>query len=294
MSALRALLEHPRTERAVIILILVNAFILGLETHDEAMARFGWLLAPLGAVILAVFVVEIAAKILVQRLGFFKDAWNLFDFVVIAIALAPTSGPLAVLRTLRALRILRLITVAPSLKRVVGALFRALPNIGGSTALLGLIFYVSAIIATEFFGEAFPEWFGNLFASAYTLFQIMTLEGWSMGIVRPVMVEHPMAWLFFLPFILFTTFTVLNLFIGVVVQAMQDGVNADAHKATSDKQEEILEEIRGLRRTVAALDRDPPPASKETSEDASDAPSRSRSQTPSQTPRREKSWPDSN
>lgn len=268
------------------ILILVNAVVLGLETHSEAMPGIEALPGALGNAILGVFVVEIAAKILVHRLGFFKNAWNLFDFAVIAIALVPTSGSLAVLRTLRVLRVLRLITVVPSLKRVVGALFSALPNIGGSTVLLGLIFYVSAVMATEFYGETFPEWFGNIFASAYSLFQIMTLEGWSMGIVRPVMDEHPMAWAFFLPFILCTTFTALNLFIGVVVQAMQDGVHADQHKATSDNQQEILEEVRGLRREVAALRRDPPPASRGVDEASSEF--------RNQSPRRDESWPDSN
>ncbi|WP_025772032.1 ion transporter [Thioalkalivibrio sp. HK1] len=285
MTSLRSLLDHPRTDRWLMILILINAVVLGLETHAEEMPRIGPLAAPLGNAILGIFAVELAAKILVHRLGFFKNVWNLFDFAVIAIALVPASGPLAVLRTLRVLRVLRLITVVPSLKRVVGALFSALPNIGGSTVLLGLIFYVSAVMATEFYGETFPEWFGNIFASAYSLFQIMTLEGWSMGIVRPVMNEHPMAWAFFLPFILCTTFTALNLFIGVVVQAMQDGVHADQHKATSDNQQEILDEVRCLRLEVAALRNDPPPDSKRVSE----APSGSRNHRLG-----DESWPDSN
>ena len=259
MTALQSLLESPRTERALTILILINAVILGLETDDDVMSRVGPLLLAIDTAILAVFVVEIAAKLAVQRLGFFKSAWNVFDFVVIAIALVPASGPLAVLRALRILRVLRLVTVMPSLKRVVGALLGALPGMGSIVLLLTLIFYVSAVMATKLYGETFPEWFGSLFASTYSLFQIMTLESWSMGIVRPVMAEHPMAWAFFVPFILCTTFTALNLFIGVVVQAMQDGVVADEHATTRENQADILSEIQALRREVASLRRDPPP-----------------------------------
>ncbi|MEM9605686.1 MAG: ion transporter [Pseudomonadota bacterium] len=259
MHALKTLIESQRTERLLTVLIIVNAVVLGLETDAGVMARFGPVLLGLDAAILSVFVVELAIKLLVQRTAFFRSAWNVFDFLVIAIALVPASGPLAVLRALRILRVLRLVTVMPSLKRVVSALLGALPGMGSIVLLLTLIFYVGAVMATKLFGETFPEWFGSLFASTYTLFQIMTLESWSMGIVRPVMAEHPLAWAFFVPFILCTTFTALNLFIGVVVQAMQDGVAAEEQRATSGNQADILAELQALRADIATLKRQPPP-----------------------------------
>src|SRR5690606_25713114 len=165
------------------------------------------------------------AKLLVRGLRFFRDPWNLFDFVVVAIALVPASGPLTILRALRILRVLRLITIIPSLKRVVGALLGALPGMSSIVLLLVLIFYVGAVMATKLFGDTFPEWFGSLTASIYTLFQIMTLDSWSSGMVRPIMNAYPYAWVFFIPFILITTFTALNLFIGVVVSAMQSEID---------------------------------------------------------------------
>ena len=222
MNTLRALLASRRTEQAITVLIVLNAIILGLETSDTVMASWGGWLLWADRILLTVFVIEIAARLVAHRLAFFRDPWSLFDFVVVGVALVPATGAFSVLRALRVLRVLRLITVAPSLKRVVAALISALPGMGAIVMLLGLVFYVSSVMATMLFGEQFPQWFGSLGASAYSLFQIMTLESWSMGIVRPVMEVYPWAWAFFVPFILATAFTMLNLFIGVVVNAMQE------------------------------------------------------------------------
>ena len=222
MNTLRALLASRRTEQIITALIVLNAIILGLETSDTVMASWGGWLLWADRILLTVFVIEIAARLVAHRLAFFRDPWSLFDFVVVGVALVPATGAFSVLRALRVLRVLRLITVAPSLKRVVAALISALPGMGAIVMLLGLVFYVSSVMATMLFGEQFPQWFGSLGASAYSLFQIMTLESWSMGIVRPVMEVYPWAWAFFVPFILATAFTMLNLFIGVVVNAMQE------------------------------------------------------------------------
>ena len=222
LNTLRALLASRRTEQAITVLIVLNAIILGLETSDTVMASWGGWLLWADRILLTVFVIEIAARLVAHRLAFFRDPWSLFDFVVVGVALVPATGAFSVLRALRVLRVLRLITVAPSLKRVVAALISALPGMGAIVMLLGLVFYVSSVMATMLFGEQFPQWFGSLGASAYSLFQIMTLESWSMGIVRPVMEVYPWAWAFFVPFILATAFTMLNLFIGVVVNAMQE------------------------------------------------------------------------
>ena len=238
MDRLRQIVTSPRTERFILVLIILNAITLGLETSAWVMDRIGPVLLVLDKVVLAIFVVEVVARIAVHRLAFFKDPWSLFDFGVVAIALVPAAGPFSVLRALRILRVLRMITIVPSLKRVVGALISALPGMGSIVLLMGLIFYVASVMATKLFGADFPQWFGSIPASAYSLFQIMTLESWSMGIVRPVMEVHPYAWMFFVPFILCTTFTMLNLFIGIVVNAMQaeheEEARAERHKLEED------------------------------------------------------------
>ncbi len=219
--SLRALVESRWTERFITALILLNAVTLGLETVPAVMDRIGPLLLAFDRLVIMVFVVEIALRLAVYRLAFFRQPWSIFDFVIVAIALAPAAEGFQVLRALRVLRILRMITVIPSLRRVVGALAAALPGMGSIFLLLGLIFYISSVMATKLFGASFPDWFGTIGASAYSLFQIMTLESWSMGIVRPVMTVYPYAWAFFVPFILCATFIALNLFIGVIVSAIQ-------------------------------------------------------------------------
>ena len=254
-----AWLASPKVQGTVLGLVLINAVLLGLETSKTVMASFGAVLTALDQAILAIFVVEIAARIAVHRAAFFRDPWGVFDFAVVAIAMVPASGPFAVLRALRVIRVLRVLTVVPSMRRVVGGLLAAIPGLASIGAVLGLLFYVMAVMATNLFGSGFPDWFGSIGRSLYTLFQVMTLESWSMGIVRPVMEVHPFAWMFFVPFILVATFTMLNLFIGVIVSAMQTFHEFEEAHAKGEPVElepttgELLMEIRSLRVDVAAL-----------------------------------------
>lgn len=259
-SRLRELVQAPRFQGTIIALIVVNALTLGLETSPAVMAAAGGLIDQVDRVILAIFVGELALRIVAYRLRFFTDPWSLFDFTVVAIALFPAGGPFSVLRALRVLRVLRLVSAVPSMRRVVRALIAALPGLGSIFALLFLVFYVSAVMATKLFGESFPDWFGSLPNALYTLFQIMTLESWSMGIVRPVMEVYPYAWLFFVLFILVATFTILNLFIAVVVNAMQSQHEAaqgmsdrEAITLAQDEREAMLAELRAIRAELAAL-----------------------------------------
>ena len=206
-------------------LILVNAITLGLETDQSITARYGGLLHWIDRIILVFFSIELLLKLYVYRFRFFRSGWNLFDLAIVAIAWAPTSGPLTVLRALRILRVLRLISVVPQLRRVVSAIGHSIPGMVSVVGVLGLIFYVASVLATKLFGTHpdpnMQEWFGSIGASAYTLFQIMTLESWSMGVVRPTMELFPWAWSFFIPFIIITSFAVLNFFIGIIVDSMQ-------------------------------------------------------------------------
>lgn len=256
MTTLKNLIENARFEQAIVVLIIINAITLGLETYPAVMNNFGSILGLIDQLILAVFVAELIAKFVVYRGEFFKSPWRIFDLVVVGIALVPSAGAFSVLRALRILRVLRLVSVVPSLRKVIGGLLNALPGMGSIMLLLALVFYVFSVMATKLFGADFPQWFGSLGASAYSLFQIMTLESWSMGIVRPVMELFPWAWLFFIPFIACTTFTVLNLFIGVVVSAMQkehDEDAAGAREALHDENTIIIDELRQLRAEIADL-----------------------------------------
>lgn len=219
---LKLFLEHKIVTHTILTLVIINAIILGMETSVGIMNVIGKFLIIIDGIILSIFVLEIVARLFVYRWKFWKDPWSVFDFTVVAIALIPASGPFAVMRALRVLRVLRLLTIVPSMRRVVGALLAAIPGLGSIALVLMIIYYVFAVIATNLFAEAYPEWFGTLGHSFYTLFQIMTLESWSMGISRPVMEQFPYAWVFFIPFILVATFTMLNLFIAIIVNAMHN------------------------------------------------------------------------
>jgi voltage-gated sodium channel len=256
----RNFVEHGTVQRTVMWLIVLNAVILGLETSASLMAVAGPQLRALDQALLAVFVVEIALRLYAHRSAFFRDPWSVFDLAVVGIALLPATGPLAVLRALRVLRVLRLLTIVPSMRRVVGALLSAIPGLASIAGVLSILFYVFGVIATKLFGDTFPEWFGSLGASLYTLFQVMTLESWSMGIARPVMEAHPQAWLFFVPFILIATFTMLNLFIAIIVSAMQSFNEEEAARTreTVDASREHIEtdlhaEMQRLREQIAEL-----------------------------------------
>ncbi len=255
-ARLSSIIAHPGFEKWIMALIVLNAIILGLETSDWWMTNFGTVLVALDNIILLIFVLELLARLIVDFKGFWRDPWRIFDFIVVAIALIPASGPLAIMRAFRILRVLRLISSVEAMRRVVAGLLNAVPGMASIVFLLGIVFYVFSVISTKIFGSSFPEWFGTLGASAYTLFQIMTLESWSMGIVRPVMEQYPYAWMLFVPFIVLTAFTVLNLFIGVIVDAMQSEHEAEAkaeRDAVFSETELILEEVRALRKEVAEL-----------------------------------------
>lgn len=261
----RLVLSGP-FQKTITALILLNAVTLGIETSDSIMAQWGGLLHVVDDVLLWIFTAELALRIYAFRDRFFRDPWGLFDLAVIMIAWMPSSGPLSVLRALRVLRVLRLVSVVPSLRTVVEAMLAALPGMGSIVLLMLLIFYVFAVMATKLYGEAMEDQFGTLGRSFFTLFQLMTLDDWA-NIVKPAMEHQPWAWLFFMPFIIVSTFVVLNLFIGVIVESIQtlreNQASADAmvaQAATDAARTEahldaqtLLREIRALRAEVAAL-----------------------------------------
>jgi voltage-gated sodium channel len=258
---LRELVEAPWFNHAIVAVIVLNAITLGLETSPAMLARYGELLHLLDRIALTIFVVELLLRAAAYRWRYFRDPWRLFDLVVVGISLLPASGAFSVLRALRVLRVLRLVSIVPSMRRVVNALLGALPGMGSIAALLVIVLYVAAVMATKLFGTISPVYFGDMGRTAFTLFQVMTMEGWA-DIARELMVQAPWAWAFFVVYILVSTFTVLNLFIAVVVNAMQDQVaddikDTDTRLAAEAQAEraQMLAELRAMRGELGELRR---------------------------------------
>ncbi|MEO0623884.1 MAG: ion transporter [Pseudomonadota bacterium] len=257
-AQVRRVIESDLFRNGILVVIIFNAVLLGLETSKGVTDAVGPLIGFLDNACLAIYCVEIALKLFALRLGFFKSGWNIFDLLIVAISLAPTSEGLAVLRALRVLRVFRVITAAPTLRRVVEGFLRALPGMGSVFLLTAVIFYIGSVMATKLFGGTHPEWFGTIGESAYSLFQIMTLESWSMGIVRPVMVDHPMAWAFFVPFILITTFAVVNLVVGLVVNALQELHDEEGDEDTDTYRHDVLAALERIETRLGKLEGERP------------------------------------
>lgn len=252
-----AFLDRTLVQNFILGVILFNAIILGMETSGTIMATAGPLILLLDKICLGVFIVEIALKLYARGGGFFRNGWNIFDFVIVAISLIPNAQGLSVLRALRILRLLRVLSVVPSLRRVVEGLMNAMPGMASVFMLMGLIFYIGAVMATKLFGASFDAWFGTIGRSAYSLFQIMTLESWSMGIVRPVMEVYPYAWAFFVPFILVTTFAVVNLVVGLVVNSMQDAHSVEEVEKTVSYRDDVINRLEQIEQLLKDRDNKP-------------------------------------
>lgn len=247
-------LDHKSVQNVIIAVIVLNAIVLGFETSETVMDRWGSTIILIDKICLGIFVVEILLKVIARGWRFFLNGWNLFDFSIVAIAIVPAGQGFSVLRAMRILRVMRVISAAPRLRRVVEGFITALPGMGSVFLLMAIIFYIGAVIATRVFGDAFPDWFGNLGLSAYTLFQIMTLESWSMGVVRPVMEIYPYAWGFFVPFIMVTTFAVVNLLVGLIVNSMQDAHSEEDTIRTDAYRDQVLDRLEAIEKHLLKQD----------------------------------------
>ncbi|MEX0970440.1 MAG: ion transporter [Paracoccaceae bacterium] len=242
--------DSPVIRYGILALIVFNAITLGLSTSDLVRAYAGGVMRFIDTAVVVVFVLEMVLKLYAYGWRFFRSAWNIFDLVIVVIAVLPSTANLSVLRALRVIRAMRILSVVPQLRSVIRALLEALPGMGAVIILLAIVYYIFAVMATMMYGDTFPQWFGTIAESLYSLFQIMTLESWSMGIVRPVMEVHPSAWMLFVPFIVMTSFAVLNLFIGILVNTMQSAVE----EAQDKELERILKIVTdGNEATQAAL-----------------------------------------
>lgn len=256
LARARAMIESRAWEIIITALIVVNAIVLGLFTSKSIMAASGDIITKIDEIILGIFVVEILIRMIAYGRRFWTDPWSLFDVIVVGISLVPASGNLSILRAFRVLRALRLISAVDSVRNVVSGLLRALPGMGSIVVLLILVCYVFAVMGTTLYGTRFPELFGTLGSSTYTLFQVMTLDGWSAEVVRPVMTIYPNSWVYFFTYILVTSFTVLNLFIGIIVEAMQsqhDTRRREEQVWEAREFDEVIDEIRSLRAEIQVL-----------------------------------------
>ena len=257
---IKQFIESQSVQNFIIGLIILNSITIGFETSDKVMSSIGDALLLIDKIILAIFVLEITLKLYAYGFSFFKSGWNVFDFSIVAVALLPASGALAVLRSLRIFRSLRLIKNLPKLRFIVESLLHSLPSLGWIFVLLALVFYVFAVIGTKLFGAAYPEWFGNLGASMFSLFQIMTLEGW-VEISRTVMREFPLANIYFIIFILLASYTTLNIFIAIVVNTMSEVQQKTSKEGVEkigniiqDEKEELREDIRQLKEQITKME----------------------------------------
>ena len=250
-GTLRRLVEARAFQRTIVALIVASAVLLGLETLRQLPPEVLSAIHLANRVILWVFVVELTLRIVAYRGAFFREGWNLFDLAIVLAATLPPPGALQALRALRILRALRLVSAVPSLRRVVEGLLAAIPGLASIIVLMLVLIYVGAVMATHLYRDIDPEHFGTLGASLFTLFQIMTLEGWP-DIARGVIAEQPWAWVFFTGYILVATFMVLNLFIGVVVSAMQSSIE-DELEANAARDARLAREVGALREEIASL-----------------------------------------
>ncbi len=255
MDKIKSLVEAKKFQNFIIVLIILNGISMGLETSKLVMESYGSIIHAFDIFVISVFTVEVTLRIIAHRFSFFKDPWSLFDLFVVIISLVPSSGSFSVLRILRVLRLFRLITVVPQMRKIVAALISVIPGMISIIGLMSLIFYVFAIMATSLYAQTFPQWFGTLGESFYTLFQIMTLESWSMGIVRPLMEQHPLAWTFFIPFIFVATFIMINLVVAIIVDAMSIIKEEEMEKIEEVKvsEDELKSEIIFLQEEIKEL-----------------------------------------
>ena len=243
------LVESSKFKNFILGIILINGLTMGLETYESVMDSYGSYFIAFEKIVITIFIIEIILRIYAHRISFFKDGWNLFDLIIVLVSLAPANESFEIFRILRVFRLFRIITVAPQMRKIVTALISIVPGMASIAGLMSILFYISAIIASQLFGEQFPQWFGDLSSSLYTLFQVMTLESWSMGIARPIMEVYPYAWMFFIPFIFIVTFIMINLIVAVVVDVMNN-IDDDRIEETSTKE---ISEIESLRQEILEL-----------------------------------------
>ena len=248
-------------KNVIVLIILINSIVLGLITSDAIYAKFGKILEFILSTCVAIFTVEIILRIIAKGWRFFLNGWNIFDFVLVSIALMPETGAAITFRVFRVMRALRMVSSFKKLRHIVSAILVSAPHVFWAAVLLMIIFYIFGIMGQNLFHEEFPQWFGTLGETVYTLFQVTTLESWSMGIARPVMKVFPWAWCYFVPFVMISSYIVLNVVVGVVVNATSDLSDDDDVTDMRNKMKtkkvtnaELLQQITELKNHIERLE----------------------------------------
>lgn len=248
-------------KNTIVLIILINSIVLGLITSDVIYAKFGKILEFILSTCVAIFTVEILLRIIAKGWRFFLNGWNIFDFVLVSIALMPETGAAITFRVFRVMRALRMVSSFKKLRHIVSAILVSAPHVFWAAVLLMIIFYIFGIMGQNLFHEEFPQWFGTLGETVYTLFQVTTLESWSMGIARPVMKVFPWAWMYFVPFVMISSYIVLNVVVGVVVNATSDLSDDDDVADMKNKMKtkkvtnaELLQQITELKNHIERLE----------------------------------------
>lgn len=254
MEILQKALDWKHTQKIITSVIILNAIVLGILTDRSLTAEQIFLLEAVDKACLVIFVIELVAKLLVYRKNFWSDAWNIFDFVVVASSIIFISSSVSIIRAFRIFRLLKALAEFPELQILVSAMLKAIPSMSWALVLLFIIFYIFAVFGSALYGDNFPELFGGVGGSMFTLFQVMTFESWATAVARPIMEVQPYAWIYFLVFILLTSITLLNVMVGIVVEAVGTISEAakkkqaakEAAKAKSEGYEadEVEKEIR--------------------------------------------------
>ena len=254
---IRALVDSAPFHRTVVMLILANAVLMGLETSPAIAARWGQALAGAQVAFQLAFVVEIVLRIAAngrKPAGFFRDGWNVFDLAVVGASFLPVAGAFTtVARLARVLRVARLVSALPELRLIVGTMLRSIPSLGHVIALLGLLLYVYGVFGYHLFSADAPKQWGSLPLAFQSLFQVLTLEGW-VELQAAVQPKHPWAWAYFGSFIVVAVFVVINLFIAVVINNLESTRDEEQRRSDDVSNDAVLREAIALRERITSLE----------------------------------------
>ncbi len=245
--------QHSLFINVIITLIIINAILIGIETYTSVDSKYyQWLILG-DRLLLWIFTIEILIRLFGSKSlkDFAKDPWNMFDFIIVAAGhILVGSHYVTVLRVVRVLRVLRAVSIIPSLRKMVNALIKTIPSMGTILLLLGIFFYIYAVIGTMLFSTIAPEYFGQLHDSLLTLFQVITLESWASGVMGPILAEDPTSWWYFVTFIVIGAFVIINLFVGVIVNNVEEASREETPSPTDIKLAEVQQELAEIKQLL--------------------------------------------
>jgi voltage-gated sodium channel len=262
----KKLTESKQFQGFIVFIILLNAVVIGMETYPGMVSDWGAILHGIDQFCLAIFVIEIILKLIAcgsRPQNFFKDGWNVFDFIIVTAAFVPgIQSQTTILRLIRLLRVLRLLSAMPSMQMMVSALIHSVPRIAQMALLASLLFYTYAVIGTTLFSEHDPKHWGTLHISLLSLFRTLTLEDWT-DLMYKGMELYPWAWVYFVSFVLLATFVIFNMLIGIILNSMEEAhihvmrEQMDNESVeTEDRIQEIKDALEKLEQHLKTKDKD--------------------------------------